>query len=253
MNLSDLIITKSSETPFRAVIYGTDGIGKSTWAADAPNPIFADFENGLKFLNATRVDCRNYSFDEFLRVVGKVIKEEHEFKTFVIDSIDWLETKIFEKVVNEYEKQINSIEQIGYAKGYVIALDHWEKLLSGLDMLVNKKGMNVILIAHGQAVKFQDPQFDDFDKWDLKIHKKAAALMREWADCVLFANYHQYLKTTSDGFSGKDKSKAIGDGERVLYTSEKPQFKAKTRFQIPDKISMNFSEFFEYYNKSINN
>ncbi len=259
MDLTELIKQKPKGRAFRSVIYGTDGIGKTTWASDAPNPVFLDLENGLQFIDAPRIDVRESSFNDILKMIGLLIKKEHEHKTLCIDSIDWLETKIWERVVFDNnqdgnKKVISSIEEIGYAKGYVYALEYWEQLLRGLDMLVNKN-VNIILIAHGQVVKFQDAQYDDFDKWDLKIHKKAASLIREWSDCVMFANYKQYIKSNSTGFEGKDgssKKKAVGDGERVLYTQEKPQFKAKCRFSIPDQITMEFQEFYNHYNEANN-
>ena len=245
MNLDELVVDTSQEQkPFRVVLYGTDGIGKSTWANCAPNPIFLDLEGGLDFIKTKAIPLREKTLSDFLETLGSLIKQDHEFKTVVVDSIDWLEVKIFDDVVKNYEKSIKSISDIGYAKGYDIALTHWNTILRGFDLL-RAKGINIVLLAHAKMLKIEDPMSESYDKWDLKLHKKANPLIREWADCVLFASYEQYLKKTDTGF-GSTKNTAIGTGERVIHTQERPAFEAKCRFTMPEKISMDFQEFQSY-------
>lgn len=242
MMLKDLIRSGKRQEPFRAVIYGTDGVGKSTWAAESDKPLFLDIEDGISQLNTDSIPLNQATYDDVIETIRMLINEEHEYETIVIDSIDWLEEKIWNKVVREYEKPIKNIEDIGYAKGYTFALEHWRKLIAGLECLRKGKKMNIILIAHGSIVRIEDPQYESYDKWSLKLHKKARAVIQEWADVIMFADFEKITRKVSDSF-GQGKYKALGDGSRVIHTQEKPAFDAKSRFAIPDTLPMEFAVF----------
>jgi hypothetical protein len=163
--------------------------------------------------------------------------EKHDYRTVVIDTADWLEPLIHDFVCKEGSKA--SIEDFGYGKGYVSALDRWRDFLGELDGLRAKRGLNVIVLAHSQVKTFRNPAGDDYDRYELKLHAKAAGLLKEWANAVLFTNYLTYAKKDD----AKGKTLGIGDGSRVVYTEHRPAWDAKNRYGLPFKIPLDWSEF----------
>src|SRR5262249_48433512 len=170
-----------------ALIYGVDGVGKSVWASHAPGPIFIGAEKGTEQLDVARFPQTD-SIGELMAQVRALSTEKHDFKTVVLDSLDWVEPLIWKAVCDE--GKVETIEQFagGYGKGYVRALDLWQTLLRELSVLNEK--MHVLLLGHAQIKSFQDPELPTaYDRYQLKINYKAAALVREAADAVLFARF----------------------------------------------------------------
>lgn len=217
--------------PFSGVIYGIDGTGKSSFGAEMPSPLFLGAERGTANLDVSRLSVA--SFDEVLGVVKELTDSQHGFESLVIDSLDWLEPLVWERVVErENESKIKSIEDFGYGKGYALALDEWRKLLSAISRLREKKPMHFLAIAHAEAKNAKDPTvLKDYDHYQLKLNAKAAALWREFVDNVFFLNYETHVATDSKG-----KSRALGDGERFFYTEWRPAFDAKNRFGLDPRI-----------------
>jgi len=186
MSLMNQIHTGRRIMPPRILMYGTEGIGKSTTASQAPKPIFIPTEDGLD-----QIDCASFPlaqrFDEVVSAISALYSEEHDYQSVVIDSLDWLERLIWDDVCREYG--VKSIEKAdgGYAKGYTHALTQWREVLNGLDALRNERGMAVILLAHAKVEKFEDPESVAYDRYSPRLHKHAAALVTEWCDGVLFA------------------------------------------------------------------
>jgi len=147
--------------PPRVVLYGTHGIGKSTFAAQAPNPVFIQTEEGLDAINVTAFPlCQ--SFEDMLDAIGSLAQEDHDFATVVIDSADWAEQLIHKRVAKD--NNVATIDAIGYGRGYKAATDYWKQLLDGLDHLRSDKNMQVILLAHTQVKRFDDPLADPYDR-----------------------------------------------------------------------------------------
>ena len=147
-------ITKGREAqPPRIMIYGSEGVGKSTFAALAPNPVFVQTEDGL-----SEIDCSKFplakSFDDVVLQLQAVRDEQHDYGTVVIDSLDWLERLVWDRVCADYG--VKSIEKAdgGYGKGYVHALTYWRQIVSLLNDIRARKGMAVILIAHAAVERF---------------------------------------------------------------------------------------------------
>lgn len=226
------VIVGKTAKPRRIVLDGSKGIGKSTWAAGAPKPIFVQAEDGVEDIGVARFP-KSETWEDLFGRLRQLGEEEHEYRTAVIDSLDGVERLIFAEVCRDQGKR--NIEDIGYAKGYTFALDYWRKLLSALDFLRDECGMNVILIAHTKMERFEDPEQASYDRWTLQLHKHATALITQWADEVLFATYRVYIRTTDEGFD-KKKSRGIGTGERCLKTTERPSHVAKNRLGMPDEI-----------------
>ena len=234
--------------PPRIVVYGTHGIGKSTFAAAAPNPVFILTEEGLDAISATAFPVCS-SFEEILEAIGALANEDHDFESVILDSADWAEQLIHKRVAQD--NNVKSIDAIGYGRGYKAAADYWRQLLDGLDHLRNEKGMQVIVLAHSQVRRFDDPLADPYDRYQLDLHHGSASLVSEWCDIMMFAN-QQYTTVKADvGFNQK-VTRAVGSGNRVLYTQERPGWQAKSRWAIPDTLPLDYQKFAESLSTAMN-
>ena len=222
--------------PRRTLLYGTHGIGKSTFGAMADAPIFIQTEDGLASIDCERLPLAE-KYRDVLAALGALYTQPHEYRTVVVDSVDWLERLIFANVCEK--RGIESIEDIGYGKGYVFALTNWREVLAGLDALRNDRGMGVVLIAHALIERFANPETDTYDRYSPRLHKQASALVQEWTDEVLFATYSIHTKTTDEGF-GRKRVQGIGTGERIIRTTERPAHVAKNRLGLPEEFPLDY-------------
>jgi hypothetical protein len=188
--------------PPRVLMYGTEGIGKSTFGSQTPKPIFIQTEDGLD-----EIDCDKFPlatrYDEVITALTDLRREEHDYETVVIDSLDWLERLVFDKLCAEHNAA--SIEQVagGYSKGYTLALNFWRELIEHLNALRNQRGMVILLIAHSKVERFEDPESSPYDRYSPRLHKHAAALVSEWCDAVLFATRRIRTQSEDAGFNRK--------------------------------------------------
>lgn len=246
ISLASLKKTGTARPP-RIVLYGTHGIGKSTFAAQAPDPVFIQTEEGLDAVSATAFPlCQ--SFDDILECIGVLASENHDFQTVVLDSADWAEQLIQKRVAQD--NNVKTIDAIGYGRGYKAAADYWRQLLDGFDHLRTDKNMQVIMLAHSQVRRFDDPLADPYDRYQLDLHHGSASLVSEWCDIMMFAN-QQYSTVKSDvGFNQK-VTRAVGTGNRVLYTQERPGWQAKSRWPLPDTLPLDYGKFAEALGNSM--
>ena len=217
--------------PQRVIIYGPEGVGKSTLASGFPSPLFVDTEAGTAHIDVNRVLVG--SLAEIDSLVDELCSTKHEFKTFVLDTIDWAEGLIVDAVVaGENSPKVNSIEDFGYGKGYVLVGKRAGDFLRNLNRLM-EIGMNVVFLAHSRRVKFEQPEsVGTYDKYELKLTKNVAPLVKEWADALLFMNFRVVIK---DG-------KGQGGNERVLYTSPQAPWEAKNRHNLPEVMAVDAAE-----------
>jgi hypothetical protein len=237
MSLLDTITKGRRPRYIWALIYGTDGVGKSTVCSHAPNPIFVGAEKGTEQLDVARFP-QVEGIGELFAQLRTLQLEKHDFQTVVLDSLDWVEPLIWKAVCDE--GKVENIEQFGggYGKGYVRALDLWRTLIKELAVL--NQNMHVLLIGHAQIKSFQDPELPSaYDRYQLKINDKAAALVREAADAVLFARFETELVRSSAG----TKAKVRGEGKRIMYTESRPGFDAKNRFNLPFCMPLDWKTF----------
>jgi hypothetical protein len=237
------------QKPPRLMVYGSEGIGKSTLGANAPKPVFIQTEDGLG-----EIDCHKFPLAKFFTDVVQALTalrdEEHDFQSVVIDSIDWLERLIFDEVCKEYG--VRSIEKAdgGYARGYTHALTHWRKIIGLLEQLRDMRGMIVILIAHSKVEKFEDPETSAYDRYTPRLHKHANALLSEWVDAILFASKKFRVQKEASGFNvERGVASPIGadGGERILRTIGSPACIAKNRFNLPSELPLSWQAFIEAY------
>lgn len=215
--------------PPRIMVYGGHGQGKTTFGANAPAPIFILTEDGLGVLDVPHFPLAQ-SFDSIMEAIGSLYAEAHDFSTVVIDSCDWLDNLIWAAINNKYDAK-----DLAYGKGAVIAADYWRQVLDGLNALRNDRGMAVVLLAHCEIKRFDSPETESYDRYQPKLQARSSALVQEWADAVLFANYKTIVKKQDVGFNN-EVSRGITTGERLLFTTEKPAHLAKNRYQLPDTV-----------------
>jgi len=229
MSLSN-IRKKAKQKPPRIVLYGGAGIGKTFFAASMNKPIFVLTEDGMGKIEADHFPLSE-SFEDVLKNLQSLIDNENDYKTLVVDSLDWLEPLIWDKACQD--NNFKSIESVGYGKGYVEALKYWRIYLNLLNEL-REKGYTIMQIAHNQIKRFESPEIEAYDRHELKLHRKAADLILEHSDCCFFANFK--LGTVQvKGKGGNMTTKAVA-GDRVVYTVEKPAYLAKNRYALPESL-----------------
>lgn len=222
------------QKPQKVVIYGPEGIGKTTFAARFPDPVFIDTEGSTYHMDVKRTS-KPQSWQELMDQVQQIARSPGVCKTLVLDTADWAEMICAASVVSKYQKK--SIEDFGYGKGYTYLQEEFGKLLNALTEVINA-GMNVVLTAHAKMRKFEQPdEMGAYDRWEMKLSKQVAPMVKEWADMVLFANYKTYVVAADD--KGK-KHKAQG-GKRVMYTAHHPCWDAKNRHNLPEELPLDYA------------
>lgn len=242
MSILETIETGKSHLPPRLLVYGIEGIGKSTLAKNAPAPIFLPTEDGLR-----EIDCAAFpvakSVAEIERYIRALLTEEHDYQTAVIDTADWLEHLIWDRLCEKYG--VDNIEQVdgGYARGYKHALSAWRYITEGLDALNRQRNMAIILLAHAGKEKQEDPEVPAYDQHAPRLHKLANAHLTEWTDAVLFATRKLITKTEDAGFN-KTRTIVSGlgkdGGQRVLRCIGSPACRAKNRYNLPYEIPLSW-------------
>lgn len=220
----------------RVMVYGVEGIGKSTFAAGAKNPVFILTEDGLGSLSVDHFPVAKTAAD-VLDAIATLIKDDHDFNTVVLDSVDWLDNLIWTDV-----EATHDAKDLAYGKGAMIVAERWRDVLAGLNHLRNEKSMCVILIAHTQIKRFDSPEVEPYDRYQPKLQERSSALIREWCDAVLFANYRTIVKKDDLGFN-KTNNRGVTTGERLLFTSERPAYMAKNRYSLPESLPMSWEAF----------
>ena len=211
----------------RVGIYGPEGIGKSTLAAQFPAPVFLDTEGGTSHLDVARFP-RPKNWADVVLAVSHLLTGQHAFQTLVIDSADWLEKLLADEICRRANKE--GLEDFGYGKGWQYVAEEYARFLAQLDRL-RERGMNIVLIGHSMIRKFEAPDAaGSYDRYELKLGKQLAALTKEWVDALLFVNYFTKV-TEKDG-----KQKAVGGRERVVYTTHTAAWDAKNRYGLDDKL-----------------
>lgn len=232
------IIRGKQSSAKKVVVYGPEGIGKSTFASRFPDPVFIDTEGSTKDMDVARFE-KATSWQMLMEQVRYVRDNPSVCRTLVIDTADWAEQMCIEFICTSHRK--DGLESFGYGNGYVYVKEEFGRFLNLLSEVVDA-GVNAVLTAHAQIRKFEQPdEMGAYDRYELKLGKKTSSqtspLVKEWADMLLFANYKTYSVATDD--KGK-KHKAQG-GRRVMYTTHHPCWDAKNRYGLPDECEFDYS------------
>ncbi|MGE7113224.1 ATP-binding protein [Lysinibacillus sp. NPDC047702] len=234
-------------TAQKVVLYGPEGIGKSSLAAKFPEPGFIDTEGSTGNMDVARFD-KPTSWTFMLQQL-EYVKQNRPFKTLVIDTVDWAERMAIEHICNINQKA--SIEDFGYGSGYIKLEEEMGRFLNLLQDIVDQ-GINLVLTAHAQIRKFEQPdEMGAYDRYELKLGKKTSArtssLVKEWADMVLFINYKTYSVATDD--KGR-KHKAQG-GTRTMFTTHHPAWDAKNRHGLPDELPLDYAHISHIFENNV--
>lgn len=230
-------------TAVKTVIYGAEGIGKTTLAAQFPSPLFIDTEGSTKQLDVARLPAPS-SWEMLLQELD-FVRDKRPCGTLVIDTVDWAEQLCIADLCAKNGK--SGIEDFGYGKGWEFEKESFGKFLNKLTEVINA-GINVTLTAHAALRKFEQPdEMGSYDRWEMKLGSKTtnkiSPLIKEWADIVLFCNYKtMVVQTDKDG----KKHKAQGN-RRVMYTQHHPCWDAKNRYGLPEEIPMEYAQIAHIY------
>lgn len=237
--LNTVIKGKKFEPP-RIIVYGPEGIGKSTFGASAPNPIFIQIEDGL-----SQIDCHRFpkaeKLDDVDGQLNSLLSEDHDYQTLVIDSADWLEKLIFEWVCARFGVSVVEKADGGWGNGYKQALNVWSELLKKLDTLRTRKGMAIVFLAHSDTRTVKDPEAQAYDQFTPRLQKLAAAMITEWVDAIFFAT--RKMRVEKDGDRMIARPIGANGGERVMRTVGSASCVAKSRYSMPEELPLSWDSF----------
>ena len=223
------IVRGRQAAPAKVVLYGGEGIGKTTLASQFPNPLILDTEDGTNQLDVARVTVNDWK--SLTSAVTELKVDRQGFGTLVIDSIDWAERLLVERVCKDGSKE--SIEQFPFGKGWVMVAEQMGKFLDALDGLV-ATGMHVVLVGHSTVKRTSPPEMTEgYDRHELKLSKQVSPLVKEWADAVIFLNYRTRVVEGTDG-----RAKALGGRDRFMFAERCAAFDAKNRYGLPAEMPM---------------
>ena len=235
LDLKKIITKGPSASAPKILLLGVEGIGKSTAGSLCDNPVFLCSESGLvgsQFSDTAHYSPKNYK--DVLDFVDSLADQVHAYKTLVIDTADWLEPMVNQSVIARAGKpDIHSIEDFGYGKGYEMAVEEWRQLTSRLDR-VAEKGIMVLVLGHTMIKTFSNPTGENYDRFEPKLAKKSAGLLKEWADCVLFAEFETFVR--KNGL----QAKGTGGSVRVVHSERSAAWDAKNRYNLPSTMPFDF-------------
>jgi len=218
--------------PMRAIIYSPPGLGKTSLAASFPNNVFLQTEDG----RVPDVDFDAFEFIEnfhdIQRCMSDLYNDDHDYKTFTIDTLDRLEAIVWAETCRRHGWR--SLEEPGYGKGYAEADAVWEELLQGFGALRRDRGMTSLFLAHSEIKDFNDPETVAYSRFDFRLHKRAHALFEDKVDCIFFINQSVTIKEEKQGFN-KTRNRAEGYA-LYIHTRRRPAYNAKSRYTMPDKL-----------------
>lgn len=223
----------------KVVVYGPEGIGKSTFASQFPDPVFIDTEGSTKDMDVARMEAPS-SWPMLMEQVRYVKSHPDVCRTLVIDTGDWAEMLCSSHICSSNQK--TGIEDFGYGKGYIYLQEEFGRLLNLLEEVVKDAGIHVVVTAHAKMRKFEQPdELGAYDRWEMKMSKNVAPMVKEWADMLLFCNYKTIVINVDGQGAQKGKNKVQG-GKRVMYTAHHSCWDAKNRYGLPEEVPFEYGQ-----------
>ena len=223
--------------PPRIILYGSPGVGKSSFAAAIPGSFFLDVEGGTNELEVTRLGRESLeTYEDVTEALNALLIQDHDYSTVVIDTADFLEKVLMKQVATENGKK--DFSQInGYGREYIALANVWRGVCQTLDEIREKRGLAIVLIAHETLRKIKEPDTETYEKYTLALDPRTVDFLEAWCDCILFAKEEVYTE--------KDKSQRVraSKGDRVIYTKDCPHYLAKNRYGLPPAIPFTWGDF----------
>src|ERR1700746_94021 len=242
-SILDQVTVRKRRRPIFGLLYGQPGIGKSNFGASLPKPIVIATER-LDQVNVAKLPVPR-DFKQLYDQIDALDKEEHEYESIILDTLDAAELLVWQRVCSE--GKVKSIEEFGggWGKGYTRARELWTGLLSKLSDMSER--FNVLLTAHAHVKSFADPSLSaPYDRWVMKIHDKSAAIIRQMVALILFVQ----LETTLQKETPKArKGRGIISGDRVLWTQPATGYEAKNRYDLESPLDFSWEALNEGVNK----
>jgi hypothetical protein len=236
----DAIVEDVTPKPPIIVVYGPHGVGKTSFGAGFPAPILLMTEDGVGSLRIPRFPTVATTYHDVMTALGALYQGDHDRQTLLLDSLDWLEPLVWAETARRHNK--SSIEGWDYGKGYIEADEVWHEVLGGLEALRTQRGMSIVCTAHAAVTRFNSPTSEPFDRYSVKLHKRASALVQEWADFIGFAHWQSSTVATDLGFK-KKATRGVSTGQRLLALEERPAWEAKNRYQFPPLMELDAAQF----------
>lgn len=230
---------RRKDAPMRGFIYGTEGVGKSSFVADAPAPLFFDSSGGTDELDVQRVPYPpdgELVWADLLDVVKQLATEKHSFKSLVVDELGAVEALAWQHICKRDGKA--NIEDYGFSKGYEIVLREWRILLRQLERLREKRSINVFFLGHSQVKKFANPEDEDFDRYVPLVHHKLSGVLKQWCDFVFFARFEELVDVDKN-----KRKRGQSTGVHLLHTTRTAAYDAKNRYGLPETLLLDWNEF----------
>lgn len=242
MGLISEIEAKPTLRPPRIVVYAKGGVGKTTFAASVPGVLVLPAEEGEGILQYPKLP-RPENYEDVINGIAELLQDKHDFKAYCIDTMDHIEPLVWDKVCRDKSAESKSreyrhIEDFGWAKGYTHSDPYWARILKGMDALRGQRKMTTIVLAHTETRTLEDPIHGAYDHIQTKLHKRANALLHEWADVVGYAEIERSVKTDDTG--KREMRIATTTGRRVLHLEDRGGFFAKNRYALPSPIEFSY-------------
>jgi hypothetical protein len=235
----DGVIEDVIPEPPKMIVYGPQGVGKTTFGAGFYNPILLPTEKGWGNLRIKRLP-HIQTYHDLMTVIGSLYNDAHDFGTAMLDSLTSTERIVWAETARRHGKA--SIEGWDYGKGYIEADEVWNEVLAGFNALQSERGMSIVCTAHATVTRFNSPTAEPFDRYDIDLHKRANALVQRWADIVGFCHWQTSTTSTDLGFK-KKATRGISTGQRLLALEERPAWQAKNRYQLPPVMELDAAQF----------
>jgi hypothetical protein len=239
-----------NDGPARIGIHGGEGTGKTTLAAYMPAPLIVGTENGVpRDLGFSVATLRPRTWPDVFGVIKSLTYDRHSFQSLVIDTMDWLEVLIHHYVcqrdtereteMNPKKRKLESIEDYGYGKGYLVAEEEVRRMIELLDVLQGKRGLHVAVLMHSSIRTFKNPSGPDFDRYEPKCHARVAAVIKEWCENLMFLHFEMDASKISEDKErhkmapDRARAKGISSGVRLCGAQLSAMYDAKNRVRMP--------------------
>jgi hypothetical protein len=232
--------------PLRMIVSGVEGVGKTTFAAGAPDPIWIDANAGSGKVNVARYPFSDdpkrghvpARYEQILDAIKDLTTSDHKFKTVVFDAVDDIEKMLHKFIVDrdkpKSKEKLPGINSYGYGKGSQIALDEWRVFFLLIEELQRAKDMNVLFLSHVTNRKYKNPGGEDFGRTVMRIDDLASEFLRGRCDVVAYAYFEESVSTM---FSD-DRARGVDTGRRMMRFRRTAIVDAKSRYAIPDQIEL---------------